>query len=109
MHCGELAAKPLWKSTKSLTPGKGTNKGLIELRGSSEERSIREKEALQSPGQRRSPRHIHPQLPPPETVIENEGFAKLLECGRNNRDAALITTEAFTIQGESFLTLSDGE
>ena len=93
----------------SLAMAKGTNKGSIELRGSSEERSIQEKEALQSPRQRRSARHRRPQLPPPETVIEDEGFNKLLECGRNNRDAALITTEAFTIQGESFLTLSDGE
>ena len=45
-----LSAKPFWKSTMSLTQGKGINKDEIVLRGSSEERSMKEKEGSQSPG-----------------------------------------------------------
>jgi Ulp1 family protease len=74
----------------------------IELRGSSEER--------RSPSTpRRSPRRQVLQLPPPDTVAEDDGFEKLIQYCQRNRDAAVITWDNCVLQGKSFESLQDKE
>jgi hypothetical protein len=74
----------------------------IELRGSSEERSSPSKP-------RRSPRRQVFQLPPPDTVEEDDGFEKLIQYCQRNRDKPVITWDNCVLQGKSFESLQDKE
>jgi hypothetical protein len=73
---------------------------VVVVRDSSEERSLPSK-------LRTSPRRQSLALPPPNTVLEDDGFEKLILYCHQNKDKAVVGWDNCVLYGKSFETLQD--